>query len=271
MALLTHELKTSSEGDGKWAGSEDGQELIDFAPCDTAACDSSKFTIATRGYAVPKVKGRWHPSSFSRHTVTTVISLPSIGLACPMHRLHLKLVSDFRWPGMPLHFLWIQLEQPPQKMEFVPMPLRPTPQGSLPDFWSTSSPGPDNRTLVLPMLNRSPFPSRGSASIVVPPESQWWWPGLLHTGFRRDIMYETHGRGLPEPWWTVRGSTALANAHFHTEICFWHFHTCSVWAAPLVKLAKSPPDDTSGYTIECLFQINKGHVQCLSDGIKLLL
>ena len=31
--------------------------------------------------------------------------------------------------------------------------------GSLPDFWSTSSPSQDIRTFVLPMLNQSPFPS----------------------------------------------------------------------------------------------------------------
>ena len=99
------------------------------------------------------------PSQASPNTVTFVISLPSIGLAWPVHRLHLKLASDFRRPGMPLHFLWIQLEQPPQKMEFVRMPLRPMPLGSLPEFWSTSSPEPDISTLVLPMSTQSPFPS----------------------------------------------------------------------------------------------------------------
>ena len=34
-------------GDGKWAGVEDRQELVEFAPCNRASCDSSKFTTAT--------------------------------------------------------------------------------------------------------------------------------------------------------------------------------------------------------------------------------
>ena len=45
--------------------------------------------------------------------------------------------SGFRGPGIPLHFLWTQLEHTPQKTEFVQMPLRHMAQGSLPDFWST--------------------------------------------------------------------------------------------------------------------------------------
>ena len=87
------------------------------------------------------------------------LCLPSTGLACPEHCLHLKLGSGFKEPEIPLHLLWTQLKQPPQKMEFVPTPLWHTAQGSLPDFWSTSSPIPDIRTLVLPMLIRSLFPS----------------------------------------------------------------------------------------------------------------
>ena len=70
-----------------------------------------------------------------------------------------KLGSGFRGPEIPLHFSWTQMEQPPCNMEFVPTPLRHTAQGSLQDFWSTSSPGLDIRTLVLPMLTWSPFPS----------------------------------------------------------------------------------------------------------------
>ena len=114
-------VNSSSGGDGKWAGGEDGQELIELAPSDMTSCG-----ITT--------------SSISRHNVTSVISLPSIGLACPVHRLHLKLISGFREPEIPLYFLCIQLEQPTQEMEFVPMALRHMPQGPLPDFWSTSSP-----------------------------------------------------------------------------------------------------------------------------------
>ena len=37
--------------------------------------------------------------------------MPSISLPCPGHRLHLKLGSGFREPGILLYFLWTQLEQ----------------------------------------------------------------------------------------------------------------------------------------------------------------
>ena len=74
----------------------------------------------------------------------------------------------------------------------------------------------------------------------------WCWPGHLHTVFPRDILYETRGRGLPEPWWTVSGSkkslgkcplshwTLHSGCNQHT-LCFWRFHTCSVWAAPAIS------------------------------------
>ena len=34
-------INSSSGGDGKWVGGKDGQELIEFAPCNTASCDGS--------------------------------------------------------------------------------------------------------------------------------------------------------------------------------------------------------------------------------------
>ena len=88
-------------------------------------------------------------SSFSPTTVNSANNLPSIGLAYPVHYLHLKLTSGFRGPGMQLHLFWTQQEHSPQKMEFVPTPLRHNARGV---FWSTSSTGPDIRTLVFPML-----------------------------------------------------------------------------------------------------------------------
>ena len=45
-------------------------------------------------------------------------------------------------------------------MEFVLMPLRHTPQGSLLNLRITSNPGPNIRTLVIPMLIPTPFPSK---------------------------------------------------------------------------------------------------------------
>ena len=45
-------------------------------------------------------------------------------MACPVHRLHLKLGPCLRGPAIPLHFVWTQLGQPSHKMEFVATPLR---------------------------------------------------------------------------------------------------------------------------------------------------
>ena len=86
--------------------------------------------------------------------MNTVIGLPSTGLACHGHRWHLKLGSGFRWSGLPLHLLWKQLEHPSKKMESCG---HTAPQ-YLSDIWSTLSPSPIIRNLVLPILNRSPFP-----------------------------------------------------------------------------------------------------------------
>ena len=101
----------------------------------------------------------WWKWVHNRHFSISSPGLSSTGLACPVHHFRLKLRSDSRWPEIPLHLLWTQLEQPPERIEFVPMPLSHTAQGFLLDFWSTSSPRPDTRTLVLPMLTWSPFPS----------------------------------------------------------------------------------------------------------------
>ena len=37
-------VDSSSGGDGIWVGGVDRQELIEFAPCDTASSGESKFT-----------------------------------------------------------------------------------------------------------------------------------------------------------------------------------------------------------------------------------
>ena len=47
--------------------------------------------------------------------------------------------------------------------------------------------------------------SIGSTYRAVPPVIHRWWPGHLHTGFPRDILYETPGRG----WWTAMNSRGL--------------------------------------------------------------
>ena len=43
-----HIANSSSGGDGKWVKGEDEQKLIEFAPWDTASCDSSEVTPTTR-------------------------------------------------------------------------------------------------------------------------------------------------------------------------------------------------------------------------------
>ena len=148
---------------------------------------------------------------------------------------------------MPLHSLWIQLEQTPQKMELVPTPSRHTPQGSLPDFWSTSNPGPNIRILMLPMLTRNPFPSMlvfqrisfccnsSNDSVMMARSSAY--------RFSQGHPVRNSWERVPEPWWKVRGSskslgerplshwTLYSGCNQHA-FCFWRFHTCSVCPAP---------------------------------------
>ena len=90
--------------------------------------------------------------------MTSVIALRSIGLACLARRLHLELASGFRGPNIP-HLIFCGPNWNKPQMGFVPTPLRHTAQGSLSDFWSPLSPGPDIKTFALPMLTRGPFPS----------------------------------------------------------------------------------------------------------------
>ena len=155
-------------------------------------------------------------------------------MTCPLHSLHLKPGSGFRGPGIPLLFLETLSEQPQQE--------------TLSDFWSTSGPGPDIRTLVLPILTQSLFPSM-----------------LV---FKRIsfscILYETHGRRLPEQWWPVGESGKSLGEHPFSHwtlnsgcnqrvLCTYNFHTCLAWFAGAFlngKLAKSPPRWHSGYTLE---------------------
>ena len=146
---------------------------------------------------------------------------------------------------MPLNFLCIQLEKPPQTIYADALETHAT--GRLcQTSEALRSPAQISRPWFCPCWPEFPFlpcwSSRGSTSIVIHPAIQWWWPGHLHTGFPRDILYGYPGTGLPEPWWTARGSsksigerplsywTLHSGCNQHT-LCFWHFHICSVWAA----------------------------------------
>ena len=54
-----------SGGHGKWAGGEDGQALIEFAPCYTALCDSSAFANRPLRISSPQGNKRMAPPQAS--------------------------------------------------------------------------------------------------------------------------------------------------------------------------------------------------------------
>ena len=179
-------------------------------------------------------------SSFSRPTLTSAISLASIGLACSVQSFHLKLASGFRRPDMPLHSLWIQLEQPPHKMVFVPTRLRHTLQGSLPDFWSTSSPGPNIRTLVLPVLTRNSFPS-----ISVFQGISFSNPSGVSVIMIRSSAYRfSQGHPVRNAWEMASRTMMNSKGRNQHERCFWRFHKYYVWAAPATHQLRACEEPT---------------------------
>ena len=128
-------------------------------------------------------------------------------------------------------------------MEFVPTPLRHR------SLWQTSEAhkamAQTSGSWVCqcwPEVHFLPsWSSRGSAFVIIPPVTQWRWPGHLYTCLSRDFMCETLGRALPELWWTIKGSSkslgerplshwTLPSGFNQHALCFWHFYTCSVWA-----------------------------------------
>ena len=96
-----------------------------------------------------------------------------LSLVC--HQLvQLVQYTIYTWTWDTTAFLLNPTKNPPQEMEFMPMPLGHTAQMSLPDLWSSWSPG----------------------------------PGHLHAGFPRDILYETPWWELPGLRWNRRGVQA---------------------------------------------------------------
>ena len=92
---------------------------------------------------------------------------------------------------------------------------------------------------------------------------------LLEEGFQT-VM---NGRELrQELWWptpfshTELFTQVASNTHSASSI---FIHALYEPHQPLLdaKLVKGSPDDTSGYTLQCLFHVEKGHVQCLVDGM----
>ena len=118
----TQIVNSAFGGDEKCAEGEDGQELLNLPHATRHLAIAASSQPPPENKQSPSKQQDGTTSSFSRPIMTSVISLPSIGLACPVHRLHLKLASDFRRPGMPLHFLWIQLDQSPQKWNLCRCP-----------------------------------------------------------------------------------------------------------------------------------------------------
>ena len=144
------------------------------------------------------------------------------------------------------------LEQPPQKMEFGPIPLRHTPRGLC---WTSKA------YWVLTQMS-----------------GHWFCPCWL------EVPYDTHGRGLPEPWcrglreepwwtstYTQNTSPRLQQTH---TLCFWHFYTCSVRGAPATPQCRTSKEPTRWHIWvhdRMLFKIDTGHVQCLVDGTEIFL
>ena len=151
----------------------------------------------------------------------------------------------------------------------------------------TSSPGPYIRTLVLPMLTRSPSPS-----MLVPHQISFSCSTNSNSVMisMSSAHRFSHGHPVLNMWerasWTVMNSrdsakslgehplphwTFQSGCHQHA-ICFWYFDNALYEPhQPLLnaKLAKSPPDGKSVCMIKCLFQINRDRVQSLVDGMEL--
>ena len=260
---------------------EDKQEPIEFALSDTAFDGGSEFIAATWGSAVAEVKEAWHHLKLLPNHYDLCLWSAIYRFASPVHRLHLKVGSGLRGPGKPLHFLWIPLEQPPQNRSFCGCPWSRWHRGLCQTSELHRAAGPDIRTVVLPMLTRIPFPSMlvfqrisfscssSSDSVMMTMSSAY---RLSHghpvsNSWERASGTMMKSRGLrQESWWTP--TWVASNMHSASGM-FIHVlyepHKPNLNA----KLAKSPPDDTCEYTIECLFQIDKGHVQCLVDSMEL--
>ena len=131
-------VNSSSGGDGKWAGVEDRWDLVGFAPYDTALCDSSEFTTAIRGLAVPKETGGWHHLTL----------LPSHCDICQKSSIYWSGLS--RAPFTPEAGIRLQTARDATVFLVDPTETATTENGICADVLET---------LVLPMLTRSPFPS----------------------------------------------------------------------------------------------------------------
>ena len=199
--------------------------------------------------------------------------------------LHIKLGSGFRGPEVSLSLVDTTATTTTENGVCADA-LETDGTGPLPDFRSTPNPGPDIRTLVLPILTRSPFPSilvfqrisfscsSSSDSVTMTRLSAYRFSNghPVQNSWERAFRTAMNSRGLSqEPWWTPTFTlnSSLTNTHSASDI---FMHALYEPHQPLnLKLVNSPSDDTTGFMIECLFQIDKCHVQYLVDGMELLL
>ena len=78
--------------------------------------------------------------------------------------------------------------------------------------------------------------SKGSVSLAVPPANHWDNQVICLQFCSTDSPYETLMRGFPEPRWTDQSLGEHPFSHWTRHsvgnqytLCFWHYHTCSVW------------------------------------------
>ena len=224
-------INSSSGGDGKWAGGEDGQERKRIYP----TCMWHRILWWTRvdnrhlRISSPRDSRKMAPPQASPY------SLWPLSFIC--HQLVWPVqytVYTWSWDH---HRKWSLYQRPWDTWRRRPL-LDWKHIESWPKYQDLGFAHVDPKSLSFHV--RSYW---GSTSLAVPPAIQIWWPGHQHSGFPMDILYKTLGRRLPELWWIVRGSGMSLCEHWLSQwtlhsscnqhsLYFWHFHTCFVWAAP---------------------------------------
>ena len=186
------------------SGSEDEYELIEFATCDIASCDGSKFTTSTCRQR-PGVAEGWHHRMF----------LPTNCNLCHWFAIHWSGPSSV--PFKPEAGIRLQRAIDTTATLVHPTGTTTTGTGVCADALDTHGIGvlagllksfesqPRHQDLVLPVLIWHPFTSmlyvfqRIKLSCSSSTDSiQRWRPCHLHIGFPKEVQCETLWRRLPE-------------------------------------------------------------------------
>ena len=139
---LHGDVNFSSAGDGKWAGGEDGQELIGLAPCDTASCDGIEFHSCHMRISSPQDWRRMAPPPHSSLFPPRLLSLAnyrsgqSITSFTPKYGIGLQSARDY------IASLVAPTGTSDTEVGFCADIKEHMVQGSLADLWSISRPGP---------------------------------------------------------------------------------------------------------------------------------